>query len=225
MTEMPTSAACSDGASLMPSPMKPTTWPRRLSARMIRFFCAGDTRANTDACSATWPSAASSSRSTSSPVTTCCVVEPDARQTWRATSSLSPVRIFTVTPSRSSSARTSAASGRTGSAKREEAGEHESRSSSRAYAGAGLQPAVGHGQDAQAVRAQPLVNVRAASAAPASSSGVTCPATSNARRALRGPARARPWSRAGGGLRPSGASTTTDRRRRSKSNGISSTFR
>ena len=42
MTEMPTSAACSDGASLIPSPMYPTTWPRRLSARMIRFFCAGD---------------------------------------------------------------------------------------------------------------------------------------------------------------------------------------
>ena len=42
ITEMPTSAVCSDGASLMPSPMKPTTWPRRFSARMIRFFCAGD---------------------------------------------------------------------------------------------------------------------------------------------------------------------------------------
>ncbi len=46
-TEMPTSAACSDGASLMPSPRKPTTWPRRLSARMMRFFCAGETRAKT----------------------------------------------------------------------------------------------------------------------------------------------------------------------------------
>ena len=31
----------------MPSPRKPTTWLRCLSARIIRFFCAGDTRANT----------------------------------------------------------------------------------------------------------------------------------------------------------------------------------
>ena len=29
-TEIPTSAACSEGASLMPSPRKPTTWPRLL---------------------------------------------------------------------------------------------------------------------------------------------------------------------------------------------------
>ena len=56
-TEMPTSAACSDGASLMPSPRKPTTCPRRFSARMIRFFCAGETRAKTVARSATRPSA------------------------------------------------------------------------------------------------------------------------------------------------------------------------
>ena len=40
-TEMPTSAACSEGASLMPSPMKPTAWPLCLRARRIRFFCAG----------------------------------------------------------------------------------------------------------------------------------------------------------------------------------------
>jgi hypothetical protein len=31
-----------EGASLMPSPRKPTTWLRLLSARMIRSFCAGD---------------------------------------------------------------------------------------------------------------------------------------------------------------------------------------
>src|ERR1700674_5235615 len=37
-TEMPTSEVWSDGASLMPSPRKPTTWPRCLNPRMMRFF-------------------------------------------------------------------------------------------------------------------------------------------------------------------------------------------
>ena len=45
-TEIPTSAACSAGASLMPSPMKPTTWPRRFSASRTRSFCCGLTRQN-----------------------------------------------------------------------------------------------------------------------------------------------------------------------------------
>src|ERR1039457_4027721 len=45
MTEMPTSAVCNDGASLMPSPMYPTTCPRALRARITRFFCSGDMRA------------------------------------------------------------------------------------------------------------------------------------------------------------------------------------
>jgi hypothetical protein len=53
MTEIPTSALCREGASLIPSPMYPTTCPRRCSAAMIRSFCAGETRVNTDACSAT----------------------------------------------------------------------------------------------------------------------------------------------------------------------------
>ena len=38
---MPTSEVCSDGASLMPSPRKPTTWPRCFRPRMMRFFCSG----------------------------------------------------------------------------------------------------------------------------------------------------------------------------------------
>ena len=46
-TEMPTSAAFSAGPSLMPSPRKPTTWPLRCSARMMRSFCAGDSLAKT----------------------------------------------------------------------------------------------------------------------------------------------------------------------------------
>ena len=48
----------------------PTPWPRCFNARMIRFFCAGDTRAKMTPCSATWPSAPSSNPSMSSPVTT-----------------------------------------------------------------------------------------------------------------------------------------------------------
>ena len=44
-TEMPTSAAWSAGASLMPSPMKPTTCPCACSARMMRCLCAGERRA------------------------------------------------------------------------------------------------------------------------------------------------------------------------------------
>src|SRR4029450_604350 len=43
-TDTPTSAVWMEGASLMPSPRNPTTWSRLLSARMIRFFCAGETR-------------------------------------------------------------------------------------------------------------------------------------------------------------------------------------
>ena len=36
-TEMPTSAPCRDGASLMPSPRSPTTCPCALRARMMRL--------------------------------------------------------------------------------------------------------------------------------------------------------------------------------------------
>ena len=43
---MLTSAECSAGASLTPSPRKPTTSPARRSAWIILFFCAGLTRQN-----------------------------------------------------------------------------------------------------------------------------------------------------------------------------------
>ena len=46
-TERPTSAARSAGASLMPSPMNPTTCLLRCSACTTRFLCAGERRANT----------------------------------------------------------------------------------------------------------------------------------------------------------------------------------
>ena len=38
-TEMPTSAACKAGASLMPLPRYPTECPVRCKARTIRSFC------------------------------------------------------------------------------------------------------------------------------------------------------------------------------------------
>ena len=80
-TEMPTSAACSDGASLMPSPRKPTTWPRARRARRMRFFCAGRHAGEHASCARPRrPSAESVIRSSSSPSTT----RPASRPTWRA---------------------------------------------------------------------------------------------------------------------------------------------
>src|ERR1700674_1845729 len=66
--EMPTSAAWSDGASLIPSPMNPTTWSRAFRARMMRFFWAGETRAKTTVRSATTASAPSVMPSSSAPL-------------------------------------------------------------------------------------------------------------------------------------------------------------
>ena len=44
---MPMSAALSAGASFTPSPVIATTSPRALSARTMRSFCSGTTRAKT----------------------------------------------------------------------------------------------------------------------------------------------------------------------------------
>ncbi|MOA56280.1 hypothetical protein D3C78_1802310 [compost metagenome] len=46
-TEIPTSAIRKEGASLIPSPRYPTTWPRCFKARMRRPFCSGVKRAKT----------------------------------------------------------------------------------------------------------------------------------------------------------------------------------
>src|SRR5262245_35030807 len=93
-TEMPTSAERRAGASLMPSPTQPTTWPRERSANTIRFFCVGDTRANTVVRSATAASAGSDIRSTSGPRTMTPTSSPTAAQMRAVTSSLSPVKSF-----------------------------------------------------------------------------------------------------------------------------------
>ena len=63
-TEMPTSAARRAGASLMPSPRNPTTWPAPWSARMTRCLWAGDKRANRVVFPAAPPNSASDIPST-----------------------------------------------------------------------------------------------------------------------------------------------------------------
>ena len=65
---------------------------------MIRFFCAGEMRANSVTVSTVAASAPSLIRSTSAPVTTRVTSSPTSVQTWRATRSLSPVSTLTVTP-------------------------------------------------------------------------------------------------------------------------------
>ena len=84
---------------------------------MMRCFCIGDTRAKTSASSARCCSAGSLVRSSSSPRMMAGSFSPTCSHTCRATSSLSPVRIFTCTPSRCMAASEAAASGFGGSAK------------------------------------------------------------------------------------------------------------
>ncbi|MNN37847.1 hypothetical protein D3C81_1518130 [compost metagenome] len=59
-TEIPISAARSAGASLIPSPIKPTTWPCWRSSLTIRSLCNGVSLANTvvraAACASCWSS-------------------------------------------------------------------------------------------------------------------------------------------------------------------------
>ena len=75
-TEMPMSAACSAGASLMPSPMNPTTCPLPCSARTIRCLWAGERRAKSVVFSAASASSASVIFSTASPSSMGSGIEP-----------------------------------------------------------------------------------------------------------------------------------------------------
>ena len=97
-TEIPTSAARRAGASLMPSPMNPTTCPVPRRAWMTRCLWAGDRRAKSVACSAFAASSASESCSMSAPSSIGSGVSPTSRHTLRLISGLSPVRIFTAMP-------------------------------------------------------------------------------------------------------------------------------
>ncbi len=97
-TEIPISAARNAGASLIPSPIKPTTCPSRLSKVTMRSLCIGVRRANNVVRAASAASASSLNPSISLPIMTSPASSPTSWQTFAATSSLSPVRIFTVIP-------------------------------------------------------------------------------------------------------------------------------
>ena len=124
-TEMPTSAWWSAIASLTPSPRKATSEPRLRWARMIRDFCSGVTRAKIVVFGSSATSAASSSFSSSCPVTTVPGSRPTSRQRCAATWPLSPVTILTVIPRRASRASESLTSGLTGSVKQRKPVERE----------------------------------------------------------------------------------------------------
>ena len=116
-TEIPTSAWWSAIASLTPSPRNATSEPRLRWARMIRDFCSGVTRAKMVVFGSSATRAASSSFSSSCPVTTVPWSRPTSPQRCAATWPLSPVTILTVIPSRASRASESLTSGLTGSVK------------------------------------------------------------------------------------------------------------
>ena len=118
---MPMSAAFSAGASLTPSPVMATTWPRRRSPSTIRSLCSGETRAKT-ADSAATRAQPSSSRPSSSRACTVFSGLPRAsrsRPSWRAISAAvagwSPVIIETRMPAPRQVAIAALASSRSGS--------------------------------------------------------------------------------------------------------------
>ncbi|MPM88818.1 hypothetical protein SDC9_135922 [bioreactor metagenome] len=97
-TETLTSASFMAGASLIPSPMKPTVWPLLLMTRMIRAFCIGDSFAKIVTFSASVASCSSVILSILLPNRIFSTERPTSLQIFLAITSLSPVRIFTSTP-------------------------------------------------------------------------------------------------------------------------------
>ena len=132
-TEMPTSASRSAGASLMPSPRKPTVWPLACSALTMRAFCSGVSFANTVVRSTTCASVASSSASISVPSIGLPGWSPTWRQTFIVTVGLSPVSTFTATPFSRSAASAGAADSFGGSRKVRKPRTTRSRSSAVRY--------------------------------------------------------------------------------------------
>ena len=98
-TEIPTSAACSATASLTPSPRNTTSRSAARFARISRAFCSGLTRAKIVVWSTCSRSASSSRTAISAPVETPFTSSPSSRQTFSATTALSPVATLTVIPS------------------------------------------------------------------------------------------------------------------------------
>ena len=97
-TEIPTSAACKAGASLMPSPRKPTAWPLRCRARTMRSFCCGSISANSVVRGARCHRASSRIAVISAPVSIRRTSRPTACARCCATCRLSPVMILTWMP-------------------------------------------------------------------------------------------------------------------------------
>ena len=97
LTEMPTSAARSAGASLMPSPIKPTTCPFLRSTWMMCSLCSGASLAKTVVFSAALASSSSFIASISAPSKISSTGKPTCRQTVCVTRLLSPVKILTAT--------------------------------------------------------------------------------------------------------------------------------
>ena len=97
-TEIPTSASRSAGASLMPSPRKPTVWPFCWNSRTSRAFCGGVSLANRLLRSAACASSMSLIASISSPVSMPLASSPTSRQMRAVIVGLSPVSTFTATP-------------------------------------------------------------------------------------------------------------------------------
>ncbi len=111
----PMSASLRASASLTPSPVIATTWPRDCSAPTIARFWAGVTRPKTEFVSKTVANASwSSGRSRASIASSTC--SPTFRATAPTVRGLSPEMTFSATPCSRKYSNVSAASGRTRSA-------------------------------------------------------------------------------------------------------------
>ena len=193
ITEMPTSAACSDGrvvdAVAHEADDVPAALQREDDAVLLR---RRDAREDGRLLGHVPERRVVDARRARRPCTICWSSSPTCRQTCRATSSLSPVRILTVHAvalelARARRRRPAA----TGSAKLTKPARTRSASSSREYAARGVQPAVGDREHAETVRAQSLVDRRARllasprrAARPARRPRTPCSARGRFRRAL-----------------------------------------
>ena len=101
----PMSAAFSAGASLTPSPVIATTWPSACSAATMRSLCAGATRAKTEVLRTASLNAASSSASSSVPLSAAAPASmmPRSAAMRAAVRGWSPVIMMTRMPARRAS--------------------------------------------------------------------------------------------------------------------------
>ncbi len=114
-TEMPTSAACNAGR-IVDAVTEVSHHVAQLAQRQDDALLPGSDRpsANTSVCSARCHSASSRSCRISAPVRICGAARPTASATWRAVCRLSPVTIFSCTPSERICAMLAATPGFTG---------------------------------------------------------------------------------------------------------------